>query len=162
MKLLVITNLFPNARQPGRGLFNLQQCQELARLCELTVVAPVPWFPKARALRRLRKWSAFAEVPLREVVDGIEVAHPRYLVVPWVGRLLSGWSFALGIRPTVRRLAGSFRPDAVLATWAYPDVVGTALLARVLRVPLVAKVHGSDINVSASGQLRRRMIGAAL
>ena len=46
MKLLIITNLFPNALEPNRGLFNKQQFLALAKRCELRVVAPVPWLDR--------------------------------------------------------------------------------------------------------------------
>ena len=80
MRLLIITNLFPNALEPNRGLFNLQQFLALSRRCELTVVAPVPWFPRWRLLRGGGAWARFARVPAREAIHGIEVYHPRYLV----------------------------------------------------------------------------------
>jgi glycosyltransferase involved in cell wall biosynthesis len=46
MKLLIVTNLFPNAQEPNRATFNFQQFSALSRLCELKVVAPVPYFYK--------------------------------------------------------------------------------------------------------------------
>ena len=48
MKVLAVTNLYPNAREPGRGIFNKQQFDELSKLCELKIIAPTPW----RLLRR--------------------------------------------------------------------------------------------------------------
>ena len=162
MKLLIITNLFPNASEPNRGLFNLQQVRELAKRCDLTVIAPVPWCPKLPILRRVARWYQFADVPRCELVGGIEVHHPRYLVIPKIARMLDGWSFELGIRGTVRRLVRQGRVEAILATWAYPDVAAASWLARKLRIPLVAKLHGSDINVYAKGRMRRSLIAEAL
>jgi len=52
------------------------------------------------------------------------------------------------------------RIDAILATWAYPDVVASVRLGRQLGVPVVAKVHGSDINVYARGWRRRAVVEA--
>jgi len=149
MKLLIITNLFPNSVEPTRGLFNFQQVRGLAKLCDVTVVAPVPWAPAIR-------------LPREERVEGIRVFHPRYLVVPVLSRPLNALSLFLGLRGLVRRLVRQSRPDAILATWAYPDVVASVGIAAQLGVPVVAKVHGSDLNVLAQGRLRRRMIAGAL
>ena len=162
MKLLVITNLFPNAVEPARGLFNKQQLRELAKRCELAVVAPVPWFPRWRVLARFSGWHRFAQVPAHDVIEGIEVFHPRYLVIPKIGRSLSAWWYFLGIARTVRDLHQRGSCDQILATWAYPDVVAASWIARRLDVPLIAKLHGSDINVLARHGLRRRMVAAAL
>ena len=162
MKLLIVTNLFPSSVEPGRGLFNQQQFLALARHCELRVVSPVPWFPRGRWLRKLRPWSRYAEVPSRETIAGLEVHHPRYLVIPKLARWLHAFTYRLGIDRTVTALRREFAFDAILATWAYPDVVASVGIAARIGVPVVAKVHGSDLNVLAQGRLRRRMIAGAL
>jgi len=45
---------------------------------------------------------------------------------------------------------------------AYPDVVGAALAARLLDLPLVATAHGSDINISGRQRTLRPQIRWAL
>jgi len=45
MKILIVTNLFPNAEEPTRGMYNLQLVKSLVSLAQLRVVAPVPWYP---------------------------------------------------------------------------------------------------------------------
>jgi len=62
-----------------------------------------------------------------------------------VGQLLSGFTYASSLWP---KIAFKHRNiDVILAAFAYPDGFAGALLARKLGVPLVVKVHGSDINV---------------
>src|SRR5205807_2171612 len=58
------------------------------------------------------------------------------------------WMYG-SIRNTVTRLCRRYQPDVILGTWAYPDAVAVAALARRLGIPWVAKVHGSDINAYA-------------
>jgi glycosyltransferase involved in cell wall biosynthesis len=41
------------------------------------------------------------------------------------------------------------RCDVILGSWAFPDGVGAVALARMLGVPAVVKVHGTDMNVNA-------------
>ena len=90
MKLLVVTNLFPNAKEPHRSPFNFQQFSALSRLCELKVVAPIPFLQYSRE-----------QVPAFERIAGIDVFHPRYLVIPKVLRSTHGLTFFLGIRSTL-------------------------------------------------------------
>jgi glycosyltransferase involved in cell wall biosynthesis len=143
----VVTNLFPSRAEPGRATFNKQQITALKRKAQIVVVAPVPMFGYSTA-----------DVPLRERVADIEVAHPRYLVIPKTMRWTYGLTFFLGIHDTLVKLSKSFQPDVIFATWAYPDAMGSALSAWLLKKPLAIKVHGSDINTASEYFLRRTMI----
>jgi len=156
MKVLIITNLFPNNRQPGRGIFNQQQFRELAQMCELKIIAPLPWCP-----RFLSRWDNCAQVPDKEMIDGIEVFHPRYLVTPKIGRSFYGYFLYLGIIPTIKKVAQSFSFDIILATWAYPDAFAGMLTAKHFKKPLVIKVHGSDVNLFSKYFWRRLMMRRA-
>lgn len=151
MKLLIITNLFPNAKEPARAMYNKQQFAELSKLCELKIIAPVPYF----------KYSG-KDLPDLEVIDGIEVYHPRYLVTPKVLRSLYGIFFFFGIMGSVRNVYRSFKFDAILGSWAYPDGFASALIAGIFKKSLFIKVHGSDINLVTRYFFRRKMIVYAL
>jgi glycosyltransferase involved in cell wall biosynthesis len=154
MKLLTITNLFPNAREPNRGCFNLQQLAALRRHAEVRVIAPIAWQPWVHGRQR--------PAPYEERWGEIPTLHPFYYYTPGVGRAAYGLWMYLSLRSSVLRVAREYRPDALLATWAYPDAAAAALLARRLGLPWVAKVHGSDINVLAMAALPRRQVRWAL
>jgi glycosyltransferase involved in cell wall biosynthesis len=154
MRVLAVTNLFPNAQQPNRGVFNRQQFEALSRHCDLRVVAPLPWQPWSHGLAR--------PCPYREEWDGISTLHPLYFYTPWVGRAAYAMWLSLSLRPVLHRIAAEQRPDVLLATWAYPDVVATAWVARRARLPFVARVHGSDINVLTEATAVRAQIRWAL
>lgn len=157
MRLLLFTSLFPNAENPVRGTFNLQQMKALARHCEVRVMAPVQWFPV-----QLWHGAGPSAAPARDVIDGLPTWHPRYFLSPLVLRETHAAQMAAALLPHLARVRREFPFDVLLATWAYPEVVVGALAARMLRVPLLAKVHGSDINVQADYPLRRRQILWAL
>lgn len=150
MKLLVITNLFPNNLEPVRGVYNMQLVTELARLCDLRVIAPLPWSPYY--------WS----VPEAEVIDGIEVSHPRYFMTPKIGRVMYGFYFFLSLYGKVKRDRNNFKFDVILASWAFPDGVGSYFIAKCLRIPIVIQVLGSDINIYTKTILRRKLIAYVL
>ncbi|MDE2027996.1 MAG: glycosyltransferase family 4 protein [Candidatus Omnitrophica bacterium] len=150
IKILAITNLFPNCAEKNRGVFNRQQFRYLDRLCQLKVVAPLP----------LIKYSS-RQVPMKEIIDEIETYHPRYLVIPKTLRSLYGYTFFLGILRTIYEIKKNFTFEVIFSTWAYPDAFGAYLAARMLKKPLVIKVHGSDVNILGQFPLRRRMMMAA-
>ena len=147
MKLLIITNLFPNNKEANRGIFNKQQFEELSKLCEIKVVAPIPYFR-----------FSISEVPEEEKIEGIEAYHPRYLVTPKLFRSLYGLFFFFGVFGRVKKIYKSFPFDAILATWVYPDGFASSVIARILKKPLIIKVHGSDVNIFTKYFLRRKMI----
>jgi glycosyltransferase involved in cell wall biosynthesis len=161
VRILVITNLFPNSLEPNRGLFNLQQLEALREEPDVSirVVSPTPWSPGVSLGER---WRRYSELPAEEEIHGFKVYHPRYVVIPKVLRSLYGVLFYLGIKGCVDRLRREFPFDVILATWAYPDAFGSVLLSRRIGVPCLVKVHGTDINHHTRHLLRRMMITWAL
>jgi len=143
MKVLITSHLFPNRVYPVRGSFVWDQVRFLRNWEEVTVVAPVPWFPRVCGFGR---WSRFREIARRERLDGIPVYHPRYLTFPkkwlfsWVGFFYFWMLFRIG-----RKL--DF--DVLHAHVAYPDGFGAALFGGIVDVPVVITVHGTEIHATA-------------
>lgn len=160
LRVLAITKIFPNAAEPLAAPFNRQQFAALARRCELDVLGTIPWFPGAGLLARWSSAGKLARVPARERIDGVVVSHPRTLFVPRLARITWGPMYAASIAPVVATYRG--RVDVVLGTWAYPDGFAAVLAARMLGVPCVVKLHGSDINLVAKLRGPRRMVAWAL
>jgi glycosyltransferase involved in cell wall biosynthesis len=140
LRLLFVSNLFPNPAEPVRGVFNAQQVAALSKLCNVTVVAPTT---RARP---------------NESRDGVRVIHPQYFTVPLLSRPLNGWLFARAIQPVICRE----RFDMVLANWAYPDAYGVMLLAEKFNFPFATTVMGSDVNTSFDNRTRKQQILRAL
>ena len=160
LRVLAITKIFPNAAEPLSAPFNRQQFAELAKLCELDVMATIPWYPGAGLLARWSSAGKLARVPHRETIAGIAVTHPRTLFVPRLAHATWGPLYAASIAPVVLPHRG--KVDVVLGSWAYPDGFAAVIAARVLGVPAVVKLHGSDINLIAKEPGPRRMLQWAL
>ncbi|MEJ7597282.1 MAG: glycosyltransferase [Kofleriaceae bacterium] len=160
LRVLAITKIFPNAAEPLSAPFNRQQFSELARLCELEVMATLPWFPGAGLVSRWSSAGRLASVPRRETIAGIKVTHPRTLFVPRLAHGAWGPLYAASIAPVLARYRG--RIDVVLGSWAYPDGFAAVIAARILGVPCVVKLHGSDINLIAKLPGPRRLTAWAL
>ena len=164
LRVLVITRLFPNAVEPLSAPFNRQQFAALGRRCHVEIMATIPWFPGSRMLRRISGAASpsvdLRDVPPRDVVDGLAVAHPRVLYVPRIG---AGLSAALEAGCLLRDVMARRRDvDVILGSWAYPDGAAAVALSMAIGVPAVIKVHGSDLNVLSSMRGPRANLALAM
>src|SRR5579859_3804968 len=106
MRVLILTKIFPNRVEPLSSPFNRQQFAQLARLCEVQILATIPWFPGARAFSRWSRAGRLFEVPKEEWIEGIRVQHPRFVFVPRLAPGLSGPLYAASLARTVLRYRG--------------------------------------------------------
>ncbi|WP_020655393.1 glycosyltransferase family 4 protein [Massilia niastensis] len=159
MKILTFSTLFPNLEKPGHGIFVETRLRHLAAggQVEARVVAPVPWFPSSNP--RFGDYAKMARVPRHEVRHGLQVAHPRYPVLPKVGMNLAPLLLAQAVKPAIARIIDEgYDFDLIDAHYFYPDGVAAAMLARRFNKPLVITARGSDITLLPQYPLPRRMI----
>lgn len=158
MRLLTISSLYPNAVQPAHGVFVENRLRRIVAsgAASARVIAPVPWFPVAHPA--FGQYAQFAAVPRREARHGLEISHPRYVVVPrrmtWQPQ-----AYLRAIRAEAGRLlAQGERFDLIDAHYAYPDGVAAAALGRELGLPVVVTARGSDLHQIADLPEPRRQI----
>jgi peptidoglycan/xylan/chitin deacetylase (PgdA/CDA1 family)/glycosyltransferase involved in cell wall biosynthesis len=142
MRLLFITNEFPNSYQPTKGLFNLYLARALGQEHELRVVSPISWVEEWGARRRGMRALDSSRTA---VLDGVEVHYPRYYYPPKVLRQCYGRLYWRSVRATVWHLLQEQLPDAVLSYWLYPDGYVASRVARLLGVPMAVIAGGSDV-----------------
>jgi glycosyltransferase involved in cell wall biosynthesis len=142
MRVLALTNLYPNPLQPGRGPYNRLIFRFLAEQAALRVVAPVAWTDYL--LGRWKHGKAFP--PYATLAqDQVPVTYPLYFFPPkclraWYGHCLD-WS----IQATLDRAIADFAPDLLYASWAYPDGWAAVHCAARHQLPVVVSVLGSDL-----------------
>lgn len=159
MNILLFSSLFPSSQRPIHGIFVETRLRELVKTGQVQakVVAPVPWFPFKSS--RFGEYGQFAATPRQENRNGLEVHHPRYLLLPKVGMNMAPHAMALGALPTVRRLQREgFHIDLIDAHYYYPDGVAAGLLARWLGKPFVVTARGTDLNLIPQYPRPRRLI----
>lgn len=156
MKILVFTSLYPNNVQPTHGVFVKERLTAVSRLpgCQVTVVAPVPYFPPLPVGR----WFSYSQVARKEVIEGVEVHHPRYFLIPKVAMALHGLLMYLSLRSFVRELHRERRFDLVDAHYVYPDGFAAVRLAGLLGLRVVVTARGSDIHRFTEFPLIRRLV----
>jgi glycosyltransferase involved in cell wall biosynthesis len=159
MRILALTNLYPNPYQPGRATFNRQQLRWLAERHAVAAIAPVLWTDELAARARLGRRLGGDR---RSTCDGIAVEHPCYVYPPKVMRGSYGHCFLWSVRAAFHRALAEFRPDLVFAPWAYPDGWAAVELGHRAGLPVVVKLHGSDIHGLAVHPRRLRGTREAL
>jgi len=159
MHLLVFTTLFPNTIQQRHGIFVKTRLWQLLSHGDITttVIAPVPWFPLKSKI--FGKYGEYARVPKLEIVDGVEVYHPRYWVIPKIGTNITPFFLYWAAKKMARKLAFKLQDVALIdAHYCYPDGVAAAKLAKTLNKPLVITARGSDINLIPDYAKPKKMI----
>jgi len=148
LRILTVTSLYPNAAQPNHGIFveNRMARVHATEQAEVTVIAPVPWFPSVAPV--FGAYADFARVPMREDRHGIRIEHPRYGTVPKVGMRVQPALYHAALSRCAQRLIAETGPfDLIDAHYFYPDGVAAARLADELDLPLTITARGTDINL---------------
>ena len=159
MKILMFSSLYPSSVRPIHGIFVETRLRELLKTgqVEAKVVAPVPWFPFKSA--RFGDYARFAVTPRFEHRHGVDVHHPRYVLLPKVGMHMAPYTMARGALATVRQLQSEgFDFDLIDAHYYYPDGVAAGLLARWLGKPFVVTARGTDLNLISQYPIARKLI----
>src|ERR1051326_7653250 len=159
LRVLIYTTLFPNSVQPLFGNFVLERMRHLLPFIDMSVVAPVPYFPKINLTRR---WSDFTRIPRNEKFAGFDVQHPRYVVVPKLGMFTHALSMFAGTLVQIGKRLKVANYDVIDAHYVYPDGVSAVMLGALFNKPVVISARGTDVNVFPQFKSIRPMIGRAL
>lgn len=159
---VIVTNSFPNPEQPERGIFIAQIAQELRNTYEITVISPLPWFPKYGFLSRYSEWYMYSRIPSEWEWCGIKVFSSPYVVIP--GTL--GFTHPIFLFPSLlhklKNINKHIKIDIINAFNLYPEGVAAVLSGLSMKIPVVLSARGSDVNYLAKMRGRRLQIKWAL
>ncbi|MGJ8694428.1 MAG: glycosyltransferase family 4 protein [Thalassotalea sp.] len=160
MNILTISSLYPNNRDIKHGIFVETRLRHLVKdfpEVKPTVIAPVPWFPFASP--KFGSYATYAGVVAKEKRNGIEVHHPKYLVIPKIGMYLTPFFMKLTISRTVKKLIKQGQQfDVIDGHYFYPDGVAIAKVATQFNLPFTCTARGTDINLIPQLPIARKMI----
>ena len=147
MKLLFLSSLCSTPLLPNLSPGNARILRALRGLADCRVIIPVPLFP------------ARNDIPSVEIgLDGSPILHPRTFHIPGVARFLNAVFYTMSVAPLVHAEVARFRPDVILAPWAFPDGTAAVALGKATGVPVVVRTMGSDINQVARMRGRRAQV----
>ncbi|MBN8420330.1 MAG: glycosyltransferase [Verrucomicrobia bacterium] len=151
MKLLFVSNLFPDSQEPWRGLDNVTLVHALRALDPGLDV-------RVLAFRASLTHYGVASHLRPRAED--EMLHPHYFWNSYLPKLggLNHWLFARALARAELTLEEDFRPDVILAPWLFPDACAAAMCFRSRKIPLVAVAQGSDVHQYLGMTMRRRAI----
>jgi glycosyltransferase involved in cell wall biosynthesis len=161
MKILVFTSLFPNHLNPDSAVFIKNRMFHFAKLdgCEIRVVAPVPYCPPFKVFGY---WYEFSQIKSHEIMQGMHVYHPRYLLIPKISMQIHGLSIFLSTIGLIKEIQREFPFDLIDAHYIYPDCFAGMLLGKIFKKPVVVSARGTDINQFSRFKTIRPMIKTTL
>ena len=157
MKILFVSNLFPDEQEPVRGLDNAAVLHELRseKENEIRVIAPRPRLLPHHTGKNLRT----APRPEDRCFD------PQYPQVAYVPCFGSRWNDALmknGLRRSFSAAVNDWKPDVALGSWLYPAGCALSDLCEGSNTPLVLITQGSDTHQYLKNEVRRQKILKAI
>jgi len=161
LSILTVSTLYPNDVQPTHGIFVETRLRKLVAdgRVKARVLAPVPWLPPFVSYGSVGPlWT----IPRHSERHGIQVSHPRYLVVPKIGMNLTPHMLYRAMHAELKRLlSAGLKVDLIDAHYFYPDGVAAVWLARAFNLPVVVTARGTDINLIPAYAHPRKLILAA-
>jgi glycosyltransferase involved in cell wall biosynthesis len=157
LNVLALSYLFPNRSQPGYGIFVMNRLRAVSSLCNVKVIAPVPWYP---LLQRLRPSLWKGNVPSNDTIGGLKVFHPRFPVIPRYMKWFDSLSYWWAARRVARQLLADegYEFDVVDVHWTYPDIVAGHRLARSRRKKFIITVRGHEALYDQEWSIRRWLV----
>lgn len=148
-RLLFISNLFPDTREPYRGLDNATLLHQLSDRWDVATLAIRPVLPFARA-----DWEPRG--------DDASL-FPRFVAaryIPKIGHRVNHRLMAGSLRRHLKQMRGAFQ--VALSSWIFPDSCAVSLLSRELNFPFVSIAQGSDVHQYLEIPARRKIIADLL
>lgn len=144
--ILTLSTLFPNATNPNFGIFVERQTVGLSKRqdFDVTVINPIgipPW-----PLSMLERYNGLKNLADHENWRGLNVYHPKFLLIPAIGGAYNPQLIAHAIMPLVKQLHAEKPFDLIDAEFFYPDGPAAMRIARELNIPFSIKSRGADIH----------------
>ena len=161
ISLLTVTTLFPNDIQRTHGIFVETRLRKVLATGEAVarVLAPIPWLP---AFLEHESLGPVYRAPYHTVRQGLEIYHPRYVVLPKIGMAVAPLTLYWAMRRSLQRITASgYKVDIIDAHYFYPDGVAAVWLAREFDLPVVVTARGTDLSLIPNFAIPRRMIQRA-
>ncbi len=147
--------MFPNKIQPLNGVFVKERIRYIAKHIDVSVVAPVPFFP---LLSYSKKYRNIHRIPFREQVESLMVYHPKYLLIPKYLKFFDGYCYFLSLNEFFSRTIRDNNIDLLDFHWVYPDAFAGVRWAKKLGKKIVITIRGNESICYFEKSLRKKML----
>jgi glycosyltransferase involved in cell wall biosynthesis len=137
-RITIFTPFFPNSEQPYRGNSTYQLAQRLVEFADVSVVCPLPRYPRWMQPRGFDHRTANLDHRLPDV----NAQYFEFPAVPIVTRAINGALCAHYLLDHVQSLA----PNLILNYWLYPQGYAAVQIGRKLGIPVIVGSIGTDLN----------------
>jgi glycosyltransferase involved in cell wall biosynthesis len=114
----------------------MRRLEAMAKLIDLQILQPVPFFPLLRPLDAVSRDPSHA-------VSGLSVNHAPMFYLPGLLKQLDGRFLDAAVARWIRSNGGR-APDVIDAHFGYPDGVGAARMAARLGRPVFITIRGNE------------------
>lgn len=161
MKILFLSNVFPNSLQPGKGTFNCSMLRALGDLHPTHVISPVSWIDELS--HRFKKGDRLdGSWTPADHVNVVSAEYPRFYYPPKVLHQHYGEFLYWSIRKRLNKAIARFQPDLILSYWLHPDGEVAVRAAKEHGIPAVVMTGGSDVLLLTRSRHRKRAIQKVL
>lgn len=157
LKILSLTTAYPNANEPGVGIFIRSRLAAMATQADIRVLAPVS---ALRFADWKNGWRGPDQIPGLDQDGAIPVLRCHWIYPPLAGAANGVFLFLQLVR-SVAALRRQFPFQVIDAHFGFPEAVTAALLARRFGVPFTVTLRGSEVD-HARYFLRRPQMAWAL
>ena len=154
MKILFLTQRFPNSWQTINGIFNLSRAKALRKLGNnIEVIAPIGLTPPERLLFPYPKFGRIFQhikqrlaIPCEEEIGGFRVYHPRWFWLPrrWF------WKYEVDlihffVGKSTKKIISKFCPDAIITSCIHPFGTYSKYIQKYINMPILGIPEGSEV-----------------
>jgi teichuronic acid biosynthesis glycosyltransferase TuaC len=141
LRVLALSYLYPNSLNMNHGIFVHNRLMALSRYVDVKVINPIPWFPVNRFIGARKSNS---QIPAEEILDGLDVFHPRFLSIPKYFKSLECSAYLRSICPVIEKIRHDFDFDIIDMHWTFPDLPAGLEIARRYNCKSMVTLRGME------------------
>ncbi len=159
LKILALSYLFPNRIYPNYGIFVLNRLKAIQKYCDVKVINPIPWFPFSSCFDRYKNYN---RIPKSDIIEGIEVFHPRFFFIPLYLKFLDAITCCLATIPVALKIREHFSFDLIDLHWVYPDILAAYVYRRICKKYFLVTIRGKEAVCFGEKSLRKKIINSLI
>jgi teichuronic acid biosynthesis glycosyltransferase TuaC len=159
IKVLALSYLFPNRNKPDHGIFVLNRLKALSQYVDIKVINPIPWFPGQNLFDRYQHRH---DIPLQDIIGGLDVYHPRFFSVPKFLKNGEGDQYLKAIKPVVDQIHKDFEFDLVDMHWTFPDLPAGIAIGKEFNKKTIVTLRGMEAFHEQDSDQRHQIVSKGL